>query len=143
MSLYSRNSATQITGYTNNKVSLVLKNVRPHYVLHRDTISSFLYETKDLLSLKNKRDTYIGINISVIPVIFTANFSAFGLDLTPYVTGAFVAGLILIDFQLIKICRKMVQNKDKLSIEGLTNTLAERATSALEYCDENNGNKNS
>jgi hypothetical protein len=53
---------------------LVTNEIQPYFLLHKDTVRTFLHEKIDVLSNRCQFLGFIGIEISVLAALFTANF---------------------------------------------------------------------
>ncbi|HEU0188414.1 MAG TPA: hypothetical protein VFQ97_00285, partial [Gallionella sp.] len=59
--------------YSNAK--LVTNEVQPYFILHKDTIKTFLHEKIELLASQGKLLGLIGIEVSLIASLVTATFN--------------------------------------------------------------------
>ena len=114
-------------------------NVQPIYNLQRDTISTFLYESKELLSLEDKRDSYICLEFAILSLALTANnFQIGDMDVTDHVIGALWLAFAWIGYLLKQIRKQILENQDKLTVKALTEELGKRAILSIEMAPQNN-----
>jgi hypothetical protein len=111
---------------------LVLNDVQPIYLLHRDTIRNFLREKRELFGLEAKLLGYFGIELSLLITILTSTFHDWGginsrvIEAIFYVTSVFFGVKIIFDGY------KWYKEKNGLDIDFLSNELGARGSATIQ-----------
>lgn len=114
--------------YTNSENTA--KNPQPFYVVHKDTMKTFLYENKSALSIIDRLLT-IGVTfITIVITYFTSNFKdteIFGLEGTQ-IKGVFLCLSIGFGVYLIYLIVALIKTWNKRNVDGLCEILEKRVT---------------
>lgn len=114
--------------YTNSENTE--KNPQPLYIVHKDTMKSFLYENKNALSIVDRLLT-VGVTfITIIITYFTSNFKdtkVFGLD-GSQVKGVFLCLSIGFGVYLIYLIYTLFNTWNRRNVDGLCEILEKRVT---------------
>jgi hypothetical protein len=112
--------------YTNTNVET--KEAQPIYILQRDSVRTFLHEKIELLGLSARLMGYLGILLTLIATLATAEFTDFlGLK-GPVVNGTFVAFTLIVAVLAIRESITWYKSKSKLDVDSLAEDLGNRGS---------------
>ena len=117
--------------YKNTKVKT--RDPQPIYILARDTIRTFLHEKKDLLGLRARVLGLIGIEITLISALATAQFSSFWKLGSHIVLGLFTAFTLIVGLCILASVLTWIRHFSDTNIDSLADDLGSRGT---EICPE-------
>jgi hypothetical protein len=111
-----------------NEAELVTEEPQPIYILHKDTIKTFLHEKREVLSIFDRMLAIIGVLLTVIVTLFSATFNDF-LGLPGNVMqGIFIVSTIFLSIWLLITIIKIIKNIKSISIDNLCKDLGKRGT---------------
>ena len=111
-----------------NNAKLVTKQPQPIYILHRDTIKTFMHEHRRLLSLTDRLLSLIGVEISIVLTLLTASFFVvFGIP-SDTVKGIFISFAIGIGAWLLITLFQYLKERKNLSIDKIVDDLGKQGT---------------
>ncbi|UNU87929.1 hypothetical protein [Aeromonas dhakensis] len=111
-----------------NNTNVETKEAQPIYILQRDSVRTFLHEKIELIGLSAKVMGYVGVFITLIATLATAEFTdVLGLK-GPVVNGAFVTFTIIIAVVTLREGCAWYKSKSKLDVDSLTEDLGNRGS---------------
>jgi hypothetical protein len=112
--------------YTNTDIET--KEAQPIFILQRDTVRTFLHEKIEDLGLSARVLGYIGIEITLLAALVTTTFNDWlGLK-GNVIEGVFIAFFVIIGILVVKDGVVLFKNKDKLTVDELTQDLGIRGS---------------
>jgi len=124
-------AAPFIASFTANLYSdakLVTTAPQPITVLFRDTVKTFLHEKLLLLSSSERLLAYLGIEVTILATLLTAEFKDIGPFKGSLITGAFFAFFIIFLFLLIKASFFWWNHRKEIAVDALAEDLMQRGT---------------
>ena len=121
--------------YTNTDIET--KEAQPIFMIHRDTVKSFLHEKIAYFGIYNRVVGYIGIEISLVISLLTASFTdTLGIKGT-LIQGIFVVFALIFGCLAVKDGLYLIKNRKKITVDELTNELGSRGSiiKPSEKCD--------
>lgn len=110
--------------YSNAK--LVTNEVQPYFILHKDTIRTFLHEKVALLASQGKLLGLIGIEVSLIASLVTATFNEWHGIKGPTIEAAFFLSTVIAGVLTVKEFLLWLQSKSSCTVDALTIELGKR-----------------
>ena len=110
--------------YTNSENTE--KNPQPLYIVHKDTMKSFLYENKNALSIVDRLLT-VGVTFITIIITYFKDTNVFGLD-GSQVKGVFLCLSIGFGVYLIYLIYTLFNTWNRRNVDGLCEILEKRVT---------------
>ncbi|MFH1872791.1 MAG: hypothetical protein ABIK82_16420 [Pseudomonadota bacterium] len=110
--------------YSNAK--LVTNEVQPYFILHKDTIRTFLHEKMALLASQGKLLGLIGIEISLIASLVTATFNEWHGIKGPTIEAAFFLSTIAFGILSVKEFLLWMKSQSSCTVDALTTELGKR-----------------
>lgn len=114
--------------YTNPEITQ--KNPQPYYIVHKDTMKTFLHENKGSLSIVDRFLTILVSFITILLTYFTSNFKeteVFGLD-GSQIKGCFLCLLIVFGVYLVYLIYELIRTRHMRDVDSLCSMLEKRVT---------------
>lgn len=114
--------------YTNS--GNIAKNPQPYYVIHKDTMKTFLYENRSALSIFDRLLTICVTFITIVITYCTSNFEntvIFGLEGTQ-IKGVFLCLSIVFGAYMIYLIYSLKKTWERRNVDGLCEILEKRVT---------------
>lgn len=104
------------------------KEVQPIYVLHRDTIRTFLHEKMALFEQQGKLLGLLGIEVSLVASLLTATFNDWKGIKGSVIEASFIVFSILCGYYIIRESIRWLKYRKELSVDSLSNDLGGRGS---------------
>jgi hypothetical protein len=112
--------------YSNAK--LEHREVQPIYLLHRDTIRTFLHEKVGLFEQKGKLLGLLGIEVSLIASLVTATFNDWKGIKGNVIEASFLVFSLLCGFYTVRESIRWLKYRNTLSVDALSHELGGRGS---------------
>lgn len=110
------------------ETNLETRDPQPLFILHRDTIRTFLHEKIAWFGLYAKLLGFIGVEIPILAAIFTSTFHDTGGISANLIGGVFVAFAILFGIQIVFDGIRYWNIRARASVDQLTDELGSRGS---------------
>ena len=110
--------------YSNAK--FIANDVQPYFVLHKDTVCSFLHEKRDVLSSEGKLLGLLGIEASLIAALLTATFNDWHGIKGDTIEASFFISTLVFGYFVVREFIVWVSSVRTRSIDALTTELGKR-----------------
>ena len=104
------------------------ENPQPLYILHKDTIKSFLSEKMDELNKTGLLWGYIGIELTIAITLLTTDVKGIWLISGQLIKGTLVAFSGIVGFLIVKNIEHIKNPKNEVKMESLVCELGKRGT---------------
>ena len=104
------------------------KEVQPIYVLHRDTVRTFLHEKLAKFEQKGKLLGLIGIELSLLASLVTATFNDWKGLKGSVIEGAFIVFSVVGAYYCFIEAIRWYRDKSNLSVDALASELGSRGS---------------
>jgi hypothetical protein len=117
--------------YLNNlytKTNIETKEAQPIYILHRDTIKSFVHEKLHLFGIEGKLFGLIGVEVTIITSLLTATFNDWNGIKGNLIQGTFVAFAIIFAVWTLKVFFVWFAQHKNCTVDALIEELGGRGS---------------
>lgn len=104
------------------------KEVQPIYVLHRDTVRTFLHEKLSLFEQQGKLLGLLGIEVSLVASLVTATFNDWKGIKGSLIEASFFVFSLICGYYSIRELIRWFNYRDSLTVDSLSNELGERGS---------------
>ncbi len=104
------------------------REVQPIYLLHRDTVRTFLHEKLALFEHKGKLLGLVGIEVSLVASLVTATFNDWKGIKGSVIEAAFWVTTLVGIYYLLKELSVWYRNRNGLSVDALAQDLGSRGS---------------
>lgn len=104
------------------------KDPQPIYILHRDTIRTFLHEKVNLLGIEARTLGLLGVEVSLIAALATATFHDFWFLKANVICAAFFLAFLGIGGLLARSSVAWWRTREDRSVDALTDQLGYRGS---------------
>lgn len=104
------------------------QEIQPIYILHRDTIRTFLHEKLSLFEQQGKLLGLAGIEVSLVASLVTATFNDWKGIKGGLIEASFLVFSLICGFYLIRELIRWLKYRDSLSVDNLSNELGRRGS---------------
>ena len=104
------------------------REVQPIYVLHRDTIRTFLHEKLGLFEQQGKLLGLFGIEVSLIASLVTATFNDWKGIKGNVIEASFLVFSLICGYYTVRESIRWLRYRDTLSVDTLSNELGGRGS---------------
>ena len=118
----------EITKGISYNATFVHRDVQPIYVLHRDTIRTFLHEKLDLFDQQGKLLGLLGIEVSLIASLVTATFNDWKGIKGNVIEASFLVFSLICGCYTVREAIRWLKYRDTLSVDALSNELGGRGS---------------
>ena len=118
----------EITKGIYNNAKFEHREVQPIYVLHRDTVQTFLHEKLGLFEQQGKLLGLWGIEVSLIASLVTATFNDWLGIKGAVIEASFWVVSIICGYHIVRESIRWLKYRDTLSVNTLSNELGGRGS---------------
>jgi hypothetical protein len=120
--------AVEISKAIYSNVKFEHRGVQPIYVLHRDTVQTFLHEKLGLFEQQGKLLGLWGIEVSLIASLVTATFNDWLGIKGAVIEASFWVVSIICGYHIVRESIRWRKYRDTLSVDALSNELGGRGS---------------